>query len=131
MSTLMHFLLSFGSNLCTDRLIARCASSGASQVIGLCDAGTGGCGGAAWRLRLCAALIEQEVIPQAARWHRRDLSPALLAAWHAVLTALREATAAAAAAAAGAAPAVRPAAPAHSSKARTASAGRAPRAPAH
>ena len=39
-------------------------------------------------LRLCAALIEAEVLPQSARWHRRDLSPALVAAWRAVLRAV-------------------------------------------
>ena len=35
-------------------------------------------------LRLCADLIGEEVLPQSVRWHRRDLSPALIAAWSAV-----------------------------------------------
>jgi hypothetical protein len=34
-------------------------------------------------------LIETEALPQAARWHRRDLAPALEAAWNAVLRALQ------------------------------------------
>ena len=38
-------------------------------------------------LCLCASLIAAEVLPQSARWHRRDLSPALLSAWRAVLRA--------------------------------------------
>jgi hypothetical protein len=39
-------------------------------------------------LRACAALVAAEVLPQAARWHRRDLSPSLVAAWRAALRAI-------------------------------------------
>ncbi len=37
------------------------------------------------RLLMCAALVADEELPQAARWHRRDLAPGLIAAWRAVL----------------------------------------------
>ncbi len=40
------------------------------------------------RLLMCAALVETEELPQAARWHRRDLAPGLVAAWRAVLRAI-------------------------------------------
>ena len=40
-------------------------------------------------LALCAAVIEREALPQAGRWHRRDLVPAATAAWRAVVRALR------------------------------------------
>ncbi len=40
------------------------------------------------RLRMCAALVSAEVLPQAARWHRRDLAPGLIAAWRAALRAI-------------------------------------------
>ncbi len=39
-------------------------------------------------LRMCAALVSAEVLPQAARWHRRDLAPGLIAAWRAALRAI-------------------------------------------
>ncbi len=40
------------------------------------------------RLLMCAALVADEELPQAARWHRRDLAPGLIAAWRAVLRAI-------------------------------------------
>ena len=40
------------------------------------------------RLRCCIALIESEVLPQASRWHRRDLTSALTAVLSTVLQAL-------------------------------------------
>mmetsp|Transcript_13055 Transcript_13055/g.27901 ORF Transcript_13055/g.27901 Transcript_13055/m.27901 type:complete len:222 (-) Transcript_13055:305-970(-) len=40
------------------------------------------------RLLMCAELVAAEELPQAARWHRRDLAPGLIAAWRAVLRAL-------------------------------------------
>ena len=51
--------------------------------------------------RRCAILIEAEVLPQSARWHRRDLSPLLLSAWRAVLRGLPAAVSVAGAAADG------------------------------
>jgi hypothetical protein len=40
-------------------------------------------------MALCAALIEREALPQAGRWHRRDLVPGATAAWRAVIRALQ------------------------------------------
>jgi hypothetical protein len=40
------------------------------------------------RLLMCAELVAAEELPQAARWHRRDLAPGLIAAWRAVLRAI-------------------------------------------
>ncbi len=40
------------------------------------------------RLLMCSALVAAEELPQAARWHRRDLAPGLIAAWRAVLRAI-------------------------------------------
>eukprot|EP00292_Cryptomonas_paramecium_P022251 CAMPEP_0113672390 /NCGR_PEP_ID=MMETSP0038_2-20120614/6241_1 /TAXON_ID=2898 /ORGANISM="Cryptomonas paramecium" /LENGTH=158 /DNA_ID=CAMNT_0000588663 /DNA_START=287 /DNA_END=763 /DNA_ORIENTATION=+ /assembly_acc=CAM_ASM_000170 len=40
------------------------------------------------RLRVVSWLIETEVLPQASRWHRRDLVPAAEAVWRAVLRGL-------------------------------------------
>ena len=40
------------------------------------------------RLRCCIELIESEVLPQASRWHRRDLTSALTAVLSTVLQAL-------------------------------------------
>jgi hypothetical protein len=40
------------------------------------------------RVLMCAALVAAEELPQAARWHRRDLAPGLIAAWRAALAVL-------------------------------------------
>ena len=61
-------------------LVARCAR----QALAAIPADTWD----ASRVRACVTLLEAEVIPQAVRWHRRDLVPALLAAWRAVVRAL-------------------------------------------
>ena len=37
---------------------------------------------------MCARLVSAEVLPQAARWHRRDLAPGLIASWRAALRAI-------------------------------------------
>ncbi len=69
-------------------LVAACARQALATILA---AGSGGGRSAVWdaaRARACAALLEAEALPQAARWHRRDLVPALLAAWAAVRRAL-------------------------------------------
>jgi len=66
-------------------LIALCARQALVAVHAAC------CGPDGWdagHAQACAAVLEAETLPQAARWHRRDLVPALLAAWRAVLRAL-------------------------------------------
>ncbi len=68
-------------------LVAHCARH-ALSAIAIRAACWGGDGRDAGRARACAAMLEAEALPQAARWHRRDLVPALLAAWRAVLRAL-------------------------------------------
>jgi hypothetical protein len=65
--------------------VAHCARLALAAIRAACD---GGDGWDASRARACAALLETEAMPQAARWHRRDLVPALLAAWRAVLRSL-------------------------------------------
>ena len=77
------------------RLVARCARMGADDVRYLCNDNIRSAEESRQRLRRCATLIEREVIPHAARWHRRDLSPLLVAAWRAVLRALAPTAAAA------------------------------------
>jgi hypothetical protein len=69
------------------QLVAHCACQALAAIQSAGGAGDGR-GAAAARARACAALLEAEALPQAARWHRRDLVPALLAAWRAVLRAL-------------------------------------------
>jgi hypothetical protein len=67
-------------------IIARCARTALAAV-----RGSACCGDAAdlsRRLAMCASLIEREALPQAGRWHRRDLVPAATAAWRAVLRAI-------------------------------------------
>ncbi len=66
-------------------LVARCARQALTAIQAAC---AGADGWDAARGRACAALLEAETLPQAARWHRRDLVPALLATWRAVLRAL-------------------------------------------
>ena len=68
---------------------------GADDVRYLCNDNIRSAEESRQRLHSCAALIEREVIPHAARWHRRDLSPLLVAAWRAVLRALAPTAAAA------------------------------------
>ncbi len=72
-------------------LVARCARDALAAVRVACDDGRGGCN--ATGVALAVHLVESEALPQAGRWHRRDLAPALAAAWHAVLRALRRAEA--------------------------------------
>ena len=67
-------------------LVARCASRAFAIVRAACDDSSGGWD--ACRAGLAAQLVEAEALPQAGRWHRRDLAPALAAAWRAVLRAL-------------------------------------------
>jgi hypothetical protein len=69
------------------QLVAHCARQALPAIQAACCCGRGG-GWNAARARACAALLEAEALPQAARWHRRDLVPALLAVWRAVLRAL-------------------------------------------
>ncbi len=66
-------------------LVAQCARQALAAIQAACG---GGDGWDAERARVCATLLEAEALPQAARWHRRDLVPALLAVWRAVLRAL-------------------------------------------
>ena len=70
-------------------IVARCARDAFATVRSACDDGRGGCDAA--RAVLAAQLVEAEALPQAGRWHRRDLAPGLAAAWNAVLRALRRA----------------------------------------
>ena len=67
-------------------LVARCARKALAAVRAACDDGAGGWD--AGRAGLITWLVEAEALPQAGRWHRRDLAPALMAAWRAVLRAL-------------------------------------------
>ena len=67
-------------------LVARCASKALAAVRAACDDGAGGWD--AGRAGLVTWLVETEALPQAGRWHRRDLAPALAAAWRAVVRAL-------------------------------------------
>ena len=68
-------------------LIARCARQALVSIRSACDDGGGGLDGA--RAAMALRLVEAEVLPQAGRWHRRDLAPALEATWWAVVRALR------------------------------------------
>jgi hypothetical protein len=68
----------------TPALVATCARQALDALRAACGAGAGG----SRRLALCAALIEREALPQAGRWHRRDLAAGATAAWRAVLRAL-------------------------------------------
>ncbi len=77
------------------QLVAHCARQALAAVRAACGGSDGWDAGLA---RACAALLEAEALPQAARWHRRNLVPALLAAWRAVLRALQDARRAAPAA---------------------------------
>jgi hypothetical protein len=71
-------------------IIARCAKNALSSVRAACAAAAAESSTDATQLEAAAAgLIEAETLPQAGRWHRRDLSPALAAAWSAVARALR------------------------------------------
>jgi hypothetical protein len=75
------------SNVVTPALVARCARTALATVRAACGGGSGD----PRLLALCAALIEREALPQAGRWHRRDLVAGATAAWRAVLRALRTA----------------------------------------
>ena len=80
-------------------LVARCARD---TLVAISAACADGCGGwDAGRVGVVRRLVEAEVLPQAGRWHRRDLAPGLGAAWRAVLRGLPAATSAAGAAAVG------------------------------
>ena len=68
-------------------LVARCARKALVSIRSVCDDGDGGWDGA--RAALALRLVEAEVLPQAGRWHRRDLAPMLEATWRAVFRALR------------------------------------------
>ena len=68
-------------------LIARCARQALVSIRSACDDGGGGLDGA--RAAMALRLVEAEVLPQAGRWHRRDLAPMLEATWRAVFRALR------------------------------------------
>ena len=83
-------------------LIARCAREAVAAIRASCDDGCGACDAA--RLGMAAGLVEAEALPQAGRWHRRDLAPALGAAWRAVLRALQRAEAGPAPTSTGASP---------------------------
>ena len=63
-------------------------------MLAACPDSGGSAGARGWRLEMCAALIEAEALPQAARWHRRDLVPAAAAVLRAVLRAVRRTIAA-------------------------------------
>ena len=67
-------------------LVASCARNALAAVRAACDDGAGGWD--AGRAGLVTWLVETEALPQAGRWHRRDLAPALVAAWRAVVRAL-------------------------------------------
>jgi ribosomal protein S9 len=88
-------------------LVADCGCYALASIHAACGGGGGGGGGRAGaaRLALAAGLVEAEALPQARRWHRRDLEPALTAAWAAVLRSLRRHCQPAAAAAGVTAPA--------------------------
>lgn len=67
-------------------LIAKCARGAFISLRTACDDGTG-----RWdiaRTALAMRLVADEVLPQAERWHRRDLVDALTEAWRAVLRVL-------------------------------------------
>ena len=68
------------------QLVAQCARKALDTVLAACDDGHDGVSAVA--LGLAASLVDKEALPQAWRWHRRDLAPALAAAWHAVHRAL-------------------------------------------
>jgi hypothetical protein len=70
-------------------IIARCARQALSSVRATCAHLSKSAADAAQLEAAAAGLIEAETLPQAGRWHRRDLSPALAAAWSAVARALR------------------------------------------
>ena len=53
--------------------VAHCARMALNNVVMACG-GDATCH--ARRLALCVAIIEREALPQAGRWHRRDLVPA-------------------------------------------------------
>ena len=74
------------ANMVPLEVIASCARGTLVAVRAACDDGNGGC--VAARIGTVRRLVEAEVLPQAGRWHRRDLAPALSAAWRAVLRAL-------------------------------------------
>ena len=64
-------------------LVARCARD---TLVAISAACADGCGGwDAGRVGVVRRLVEAEVLPQAGRWHRRDLVPGLEATWRAVL----------------------------------------------
>ena len=80
-------------------LVARCARD---TLVAISAACADGCGGwDAGRVGVVRRLVEAEVLPQAGRWHRRDLAPGLGAAWRAVLRGLPAEASAAGAAAVG------------------------------
>ncbi len=66
-------------------IVARCANILLADVRQACSYGGVP---SQRRLCMCAALVSAEVLPQAARWHRRDLAPYLIAAWRAALRAI-------------------------------------------
>ncbi len=73
--------------------VARCACEALSSVrvtcaVASCSSHGGGGALDSVLLGICASLVEAEVLPHAARWHRRDLVPALAAVWRAVLRAI-------------------------------------------
>ena len=67
-------------------LVARCSRDALAAISAACSDGCGGWD--AGRVGVVRRLVESEVLPQARRWHRRDLAPGLGAAWRAVLRAL-------------------------------------------
>ncbi len=67
-------------------LVKHCARQTLAAIQPACRSVGGGWDAAL--ARACARRLEVEALPQAARWHRRDLVPALLTTWRAVLRAL-------------------------------------------
>ncbi len=77
-------------------LIAHCAREALADILAACSGGSVGQDGPdSAQLDMVAHLVEAEALPQAGRWHRRDLAAGLAASWNAVLRALRRAAASA------------------------------------
>ena len=64
-------------------LVARCARDALAAISAACADSCSGWD--AGRVGVVRRLVEAEVLPQAGRWHRRDLVPGLEATWRAVL----------------------------------------------
>ena len=66
-------------------LVEHCARNALRAILSISGSRDGS------ELALCEALLRAEEMPQVARWHRKDLVPAALAAWRSALQALARA----------------------------------------